>query len=220
MIVARTVWGAKPASLPRLDMRLPATQVFIHHSVTGVTSDPYADMRAIEAVGLQRFGQFSYSYCVHPTGTILEGCGTGRGAHTAQKNSTSFGICHIGNYEERNPTIQQIEATRQLIGWLEEQGYLIPGADVVGHRDVFGTETACPGQKLYAVLDMIRQPWGETAMPDDPNLPNLPNIMGFYPIVNTTTGQCNGYYVLSDDGQLHAFGPGAPFFGRSEVPSQ
>lgn len=210
MIVARSVWGAKPASLPRLDMRLPATQVFIHHSVTAVTRDPYADMRAIEAVGLQRFGQFSYSYCVHPTGVVLEGCGTGRGAHTAQMNSTAFGICHIGNFEERNPTIQQIEATRRLIEWLERQGFLVPGADVVGHRDVFST--ACPGSKLYAVLDMIRQPWGEN-MPDDPAIPNASApIVAFEA---TPTGK--GYWIVTADGAVFAFGD-APYLGRVEAP--
>jgi len=57
----------------------------------------------------------------------------------------------------------------------------------------------------------------ETAMADDPNLPNLPDILGFYPVVNATTGECTGYYILAQDGELHAFGPGAVFHGRSEV---
>lgn len=59
----------------------------------------------------------------------------------------------------------------------------------------------------------------ENSMADDPNLPNLPDIAGFYPIINATTGECRGYYILAKDGELHAFGPGAPFFGRSEVVS-
>lgn len=54
-------------------------------------------------------------------------------------------------------------------------------------------------------------------MADDPNLPNLPDIMGFYPVINSTTGECTGYYILAKDGELHAFGPGAKFYGRSEV---
>lgn len=60
----------------------------------------------------------------------------------------------------------------------------------------------------------------EENMPDDPNTPNLfAEILGFYPVVNTTTGECTGYYVVAKDGELHAFGPGAQFFGRSEVVS-
>ena len=60
----------------------------------------------------------------------------------------------------------------------------------------------------------------EESMADDPNLPNLPDIMGFYPVVNTATGVATGYYILAKDGQLHAFGPGAQFYGRSEVVDQ
>lgn len=56
-------------------------------------------------------------------------------------------------------------------------------------------------------------------MADNPDLPNLPDIMGFYPVINTTTGVCTGYYILSKNGELHAFGPGAQFYGRSEVVS-
>jgi hypothetical protein len=54
-------------------------------------------------------------------------------------------------------------------------------------------------------------------MADDPNLPNLPDIAGFYPVINSQTGECTGYYILSKLGELHAFGPGAKWHGRSEV---
>ena len=216
-IISREEWGADPRSLPSSAMRLPATEVFIHHSVSTVTDYPIADMRSIERIGITRFGQFSYSYVIHPhDGEILEGCGLQRGAHTSQKNSTSFGICWAGNYEDRQPKVQQLDATRWLIAELTRQGHLVPGAPIRGHRDT-GFATACPGSKLYAMLDVIRHPWEET-VPDDPNLPNLPDIKWFLPIVGSD-GVCKGYYIVSSDGQLHAFGPGAPFYGRSEVPS-
>ena len=212
MIVARSVWGANPRSLPDVPMRLPATQVFIHHSVTDPTGDPYADMRAIERVGLTRFGQFSYSYVITPDGTTLEGCGTRRGAHTAQRNSTSFGICHVGNYETRSPGLAQIDATRRLIHDLTARGDLLPGADIVGHRDVY--PTACPGQKLYAVLDVIRHP-GEGTMPDNPDV-----IQAQAPIIAfqvTPTG--NGYYFVTADGGVFAFGD-AKCLGRIAAPTR
>jgi hypothetical protein len=193
-------------------MRLPATQVFIHHSVTAVTGDPYLDMRTIETIGAARFNQFSYSYVVHPhDGEIMEGCGFRRGAHTAQRNSTSFGICWAGNYEERSPKVQQIDSTRWLIDELTRQGHLLPGADILGHRDVYAT--ACPGQKLYAVLDVIRLPWKEgPAMPaDDPNRINVnAPIVG---IAGTPSGK--GYWLVAADGGVFAFGD-APMLGNVE----
>lgn len=209
MIVARSVWGASMGSLPTVSMRLPATQVFIHHSVTPVTDDPHRDMRSIEAVGIDRFGQFPYSYCIHPRdGEILEGCGTRRGAHTAQRNSTSFGICWIGNYEERAPKIQQIEATRWLIHELVARGHLVPGADILGHRDLY--RTACPGSKLYSLLDAIRVPW-EGPMPEEQQQRaklNAP-IVGGWP---TPTGK--GYTLVAADGGVFAHGD-AEFIGST-----
>lgn len=65
----------------------------------------------------------------------------------------------------------------------------------------------------------LADPIEEAPVPDDPNLPNLPDILGFFPVINTTTGECTGYYILSKTGELHAFGPGAKWHGRSEVPS-
>lgn len=213
-IVARSVWGAKPASAPAVPMRLPANTVYIHHSVTQVSSDPYADMRTIEKIGLQRFGQFSYSYAIHPRdGEILEGCGIQRGAHTAQRNSTSFGVAWVGNYDERAPKVQQLDATRWLIDHLTKQGWLLPGADILGHRDV--EQTACPGQKLYNVLDVIRHPWeGAPAMPDDPNVHKAQaKIVN---MVATPSGQ--GYWIITADGAVFAFGD-AKYLGRVEAPT-
>lgn len=211
MIIARTVWGATPTSLPAGQMRLPATQVFIHHSVTEPTADIYADARTIERIGVQRFGQFSYSYLIHPhDGEILEGCGPRRGAHTARYNTTAFGICWVGNYENRSPKMQQIDSTRRLIDHLTKQGWLVPGADILGHRDIF--PTACPGNKLYAVLDVIRHPW-EGTMPDDVPQAQAPVVA----IESTPTG--DGYWIVTADGAVFAFGD-ARYHGRVAAPTQ
>jgi hypothetical protein len=139
-------------------MILPATAAWLHHSVTEPTGNPAADMRLIEKIGMDRFGQFSYSYCVHPSGTVLEGCGDRVGAHTAGKNSTSFGICWMGDYTTRLPKVQQIDATRELIAELILKKWLRKGIyPTGGHRDV--QRTVCPGDKLYAILGDLRVPW-------------------------------------------------------------
>lgn len=54
-------------------------------------------------------------------------------------------------------------------------------------------------------------------MPDDPNLPNITGPVSFHPLVDQN-GNCTGYYIFSEKtGELHSFGPGAKFYGRSEV---
>src|SRR5919106_490589 len=164
-IIPRREWGASSKSLPREEMRLPAREVWIHHTVTPVTADPHLDMRAVERTGISRFGQISYSYCIHPDGTVMEGAGWRRGAHTAYRNSTSFGIAWIGDYTARLPKVQQVDATRWLIHRLAQDGAVQSGRiyPTGGHRDV--ASTACPGNKLYAVLDDLKRPWGEPRVP-------------------------------------------------------
>lgn len=57
----------------------------------------------------------------------------------------------------------------------------------------------------------------EALMADDPNLPNITGPVSFHPIFNAE-GHCTGYYVFSEKtGELHSFGDGAPYYGRSEV---
>jgi hypothetical protein len=210
MIISRETWRAKPASLPSTPMRLPATAVFVHHSVTTPTDDPYKDMRAIEAIGLQRFGQFSYSYVIHPhDGEILEGCGLRRGAHTSQRNSNAFGICWCGNYEERAPKIQQVEATRWLIAWLIKAGHLIPSPEILPHRAVYAT--ACPGKNLMKIFDVLRLPW-EAPMPEDQQQRAKVNA----PVVGmTATPTGKGYWLTCADGGVFTFGD-AQYFGALE----
>ena len=56
------------------------------------------------------------------------------------------------------------------------------------------------------------------AVPD--NDPNLPDITGPVDLMllSNSNGECTGYYIFSHTtGELHSFGPGARFYGRSEV---
>ena len=55
------------------------------------------------------------------------------------------------------------------------------------------------------------------AMPDDPNTPNITGPIEFHPLVDSS-GHCTGYFYFSPKtGELHSFGPGAQFYGRSEA---
>jgi hypothetical protein len=103
-------------------------------------------------------------------------------------------------------------------------GICVKNGSVVSGLAVYGRATmdehhnhvhlGVPSSFTYNGSQEVRK-----AMADDPNIPNLPDIMGFYPVVNTTTGEATGYYIIAKDGELHAFGPGARFYGRSEVVS-
>ena len=223
-IVSRAAWGAA-SEQRRPAMRLPATAVWLHHSVTAVSDDPRKDMRLIQRVGISRFGYLSYSYAVHPNGTVLEGQGTNVGAHTAGRNSTSFGVVLIGNYDQRVVTPEQLNATRWLVAELVRRGHLRPGTyPTGGHRDAPGAATRCPGDWAHRVLSEFRRPWTSdsapevSAMPDNPDLPNFAApFHSFHPCVDQN-GVSQGYYMVSESGEVHTHGPGAVYYGRSEEP--
>jgi len=151
--IPRAQWG-HPGPVGR-PMRLPATTLFVHHSVTPARNG-VATPRQIANIGISRFGRSSYSYVVTPDGTIYELQGTHVGAHTKGHNSTTLALCFAGNYENDRPTSAQIEAAGQLHRDLVTQGALRPNAPIKGHRDASGASTACPGRNLYAALPQIR----------------------------------------------------------------
>jgi hypothetical protein len=120
----------------------------VHHSVTRVTASAVADAKVIANIGIGRFGRMSYSFVVHPDGTILEGQNGHVGAHTKGHNSTMQAVCAVGNYETAQPTVEMLDAIRWLV---DRYGPLLGG-----HRD-YGA-TACPGRNLYAAIPGLREP--------------------------------------------------------------
>lgn len=153
-ILPRSDWGAT-AELGGA-MRLPAVGVHVHHSVTiadddrnyAATGDVAGDMRELERIGVQRFGRFSYSYCGHPSGWVGEGAGLKVGAHTAGWNSTTFGYCLIGNYDQQLVTDAQVQAFREWRHWMVGNGWLRADHWVMPHQA--RKATGCPGHNTLA----------------------------------------------------------------------
>lgn len=167
-IVLRAAWKAEPPRGAVIPMRVPAKELWLHHSVTGVTEDPSADMRFLQRIAFSRkFSDISYSWAVHTSGMVLEGRGTNVGAHTAGRNSTSFGVVLIGDYTRRVVTDAQVDSVRQLVAALIAQGALNPGLyPTGGHRQAPGANTVCPGEFAMRRLPEMRAPW--IGIPDPP----------------------------------------------------
>jgi len=153
-------------------MRLPAPEVWIHHSVTSFyDADPIRGLQEIQQIAFRRgFLDFSYSWAVFLGGEIGEGRGWGVvGAHTEGHNTISHGIVFVGNYMDFAPTDKQIESVR----WLIDEGIRLgkiagpreerPNG---GHRDL--KATACPGTQVYSRIPLLRLPWTELAPPAPP----------------------------------------------------
>jgi hypothetical protein len=58
---------------------------------------------------------------------------------------------------------------------------------------------------------------GGTPVPDDPTIPNIRGPVELH-IVADANGHATGYYIFSPTtGEIHAWGEGAKYYGRSEV---
>jgi hypothetical protein len=146
-MLSRAEWGMPGPLGPKM---ASSRGLWLHHSVTRATSNPKADATQIARIGIQRFGRLSYSFIVHPDGTILEGQNGHVGAHTRGQNSTTQAICCVGNFETDVVTPEMVEAIRLLV---RDFGPLLGG-----HRDAPGAATACPGRNLQALVPVLRVP--------------------------------------------------------------
>lgn len=78
------------------------------------------------------------------------------GAHckAGGMNSTGIGICLVGNFSKEKVTEKQMRSLAYLVNTLREY-YNIPVKNILGHGEVSGANTECPGTKF---------PWKEFHM--------------------------------------------------------
>lgn len=179
-IITRSQWGSvtkdgKPFPVPSAPkMSLPARELWIHHTVTNPTKDPKADARTVQRVAYSRgFTDISYSYLIHPDGTVLEGRGLHVGAHTKERNSFALAFSFIGNYSELEPTNAQMESARVLRANLIGAGALRPDHPLKGHRQNPASPSECPGNKLYPRIGEILRPARAPAPAPSPEEDNM-----------------------------------------------
>jgi N-acetyl-anhydromuramyl-L-alanine amidase AmpD len=125
--------------------------IIIHHSAT-TQGDAETFRRAHRAKGWRDIG---YHYVIG-NGTY-SGDGeveTGRpenesGAHCSADgmNFKSIGICLVGNFDIDKPTPAQMEALEKLCRDIMER-HKIPASRVLGHGEVKGAATNCPGKNF------------------------------------------------------------------------
>lgn len=71
------------------------------------------------------------------------------GAHckAGHMNEKAIGIALVGNFNEEAPTAKQLESLTYLLKTLCSY-YHIPAANIIGHGEVEGSNTQCPGRRL------------------------------------------------------------------------
>jgi N-acetylmuramoyl-L-alanine amidase len=120
------------------------TKVFfinIHH-----TASEFAPPNQVHKLHLDNgWNGFGYNFIVMKDGTVYEGRGFHIGAHTANMNSKSIGVCFEGNFDKEHMSSRQLSA-----GIMFLRDYLIPllpnDVEVVPHSRF--NPTACPGKNF------------------------------------------------------------------------
>ncbi|RKT02481.1 N-acetylmuramoyl-L-alanine amidase [Streptomyces sp. 3211.6] len=165
-------WGAREASEDVVVLATRPDRIIIHHTATANVSDysrerAHALARAIQTyhMDMQGWIDTGQHFTVSRGAFVLEGrhqslaaLDSGeqlvRGAHCVGQNSVAVGIENEGTYMTEEPPAAQFSALADLCAHVCRQ-YGIGASEIYGHRDF--NSTACPGDKLYAMLPKLRQ---------------------------------------------------------------
>lgn len=120
--------------------------IIVHH--TGAEEKNTAQIRNYH----RRLGwrDIGYHFVIEKDGLAVPGrVLSERGAHCVAggMNALALGVALIGNFEERRPYPEQSAALQELLSRLMRE-YRIPVSQVLGHREVNGAATLCPGRHL------------------------------------------------------------------------
>lgn len=138
----------------------PKEFIVLHH-----TGAEETDAGHVKKNHLQRgFRDIGYNYIIENSGKVI----TGRpldipGAHCIadRMNYRSIGVALIGNYEERNPALEQINSLIILLQELQLR-YSIELPKILLHKEVKGSATKCPGKHF---------PWNDIKLSLYPDVP-------------------------------------------------
>jgi hypothetical protein len=134
-----------------LSERSYTDQIVIHH--TGC-NDIDASAEQIHGWHLSNgWSGIGYHYVIRKDGTIERGRPEWAiGSHAYGENSHTIGIHLSGDFEQAEPTSQQIEKCAMLIADIADRyGLPIDRETVVGHGELMATD--CPGTNLQALLN-------------------------------------------------------------------
>ncbi len=164
------MWGAQPPKNPITVLTHRPTKIIIHHTA-GSNSTDYSQAHAYQLA--QRIQQDHFNkgwidsgqhFTISRGGYILEGRHRSldvlngrlshvRGAHCDGQNDVAIGIESEGTYTSVQPPQALYDRLVTLCAYVCQQ-YSISSSQIYGHRDF--NATACPGDKLYAMLPQLR----------------------------------------------------------------
>lgn len=164
--------GLEPPSYSRSFTNVE--HVIVHHAAGSNTNTNYTQVvRDIYIYHTQGNGwsDIGYNYLIAQNGDLYAGrdpAGGAQdnvlGAHFCGSNSTTMGVCLLGNYETVQPTASTMETLLTVAAFKTQKENLDPLTfeshplgnigHIAGHRD--GCSTLCPGEYVYEKLHELR----------------------------------------------------------------
>ncbi|XP_028027285.1 peptidoglycan recognition protein-like [Bombyx mandarina] len=138
-------------------LKSPIDLVVIQHTVS---NDCFTDEECLLSVNSLRqhhmllagFKDLGYSFVAGGNGKIYEGAGWNHiGAHTLHYNNISIGIGFIGDFREKLPTQQALQAVQDFLACGVENNLLTEDYHVVGHQQLINTLS--PGAVLQSEIE-------------------------------------------------------------------
>lgn len=146
---------------------------------------------------------------------------TGRAVDLAARSGPGVDTSELLSINESIIQVLPLSMITELI-YSGPGNFCVKDGKIVDGRKVYGREVMARHHNhvhLAVVADFTYNGSQEVTVPD--NNPDLPDITGpvYFAIAGSdSNGVCQGYYIFSHaTGELHSFGPGAKFYGRSEV---
>jgi len=154
-IINRVEWGAKP---PVGDFKThKPDRITLHHGgvVQPPERDPQQSLRNLQAWCLRDrgWGDIPYHYSIDMQGRIYE-CRADilAGDTNTEYDPTNHLLVEVmGNYEEQDPTQDQLDAIVQMMAYLCRR-YGVSPQTIKSHKD-YSTRTVCPGKHLYRYIE-------------------------------------------------------------------
>ncbi len=133
------------------------TFLIVHHTATSrdLTTAEAVRRYHVESRG---WGDIGYHYFIEADGRLRKGRPDNvRGAHCRadEMNGKSLGICLAGHFDLEPPTIEQMITLAALLKALMSK-YEVPAGKVLGHCEVPGTDTSCPGEVMREWVKIFR----------------------------------------------------------------
>lgn len=158
----RSAWTRAEPDSANLTPMGAIEKITIHHSGSSITvTGQSATARRIENIRRDHrngkgWADIAYHLVVDRAGRQWEARDLGQqGAHAGdfELNRGNIGVMLLGDFEQQEPSIQQLESLDLLLQELLKT-YGLDREDVVGHRDL--RATLCPGADLASWLNAWR----------------------------------------------------------------